>query len=109
MTQITFADLFGLKNGKMSYDFCVYIDDIMICLIECQGRQHYQAVEYFGGEEYFEIQQFHDDLKREYAFEELHVPLIEIPYTVSEQDIKEMLEPGGLIWEYIDCYEHRAI
>ena len=36
-------------------------------LIEYQGKQHECAVEFFGGEEKFKIQQEHDKRKREYA------------------------------------------
>ena len=81
-TQIRFSDLVGLGNKQLSYDFGVYDNDGGLkFLIEYQGMQHYQAIGYFGGDKQFEIQQMHDELKREYAQNYLGVPLLEIPYS----------------------------
>ena len=63
-SQKMFDDLFGLGNGKLSYDF--YVPNKKL-LIECQGQQHENPIEIFGGEEQFAIQQEHDKRKREYA------------------------------------------
>lgn len=106
--QIKFNDLTGVGNKYLSYDFGIYCKDNLICLIECQGLQHFKPIEYFGGKKQFEIQQMHDELKREYAFEILHVPLIEIPYGVSEKEIENMLLPNGMIWEFVDCYNNKV-
>ena len=46
----------------MSLDF--YLPDIKMG-IECQGIQHFQAVERFGGEEGFKVTQERDALKKE--------------------------------------------
>lgn len=62
--QKTFNDLYGVGNGKLSYDF--YLPNSNL-LIECQGQQHEKPIEIFGGEEQFKIQQEHDRRKREYA------------------------------------------
>ena len=48
-------------------------------LIEYNGIQHYEPVEYFGGERQFKIQQEHDKRKRKYA-EDNKINLIEISY-----------------------------
>lgn len=48
----------------LPFDF--YIPDYNIC-IEYQGEQHYEPVDYFGGEEKFKIQQLHDNIKKEYC------------------------------------------
>ena len=63
-TQYKFDNLVGVNNGKLSYDF--YLPQYNV-LVECQGIQHYEPIEYFGGEEQFKIQQEHDRRKREYA------------------------------------------
>ena len=60
----------------MSYDF--YLEDDGI-LIEIQGIQHEQAIEYFGGQESFEIQFEHDKRKRQYA-QDYGLFLLEIWY-----------------------------
>ena len=74
--QKRYEGLLGLKNKKLSYDF--YLPQYNL-LIEFQGKQHEQPIEYFGGEEKFKIQQEHDNRKREFA--KLHnINLLEIWY-----------------------------
>ena len=48
-------------------------------LIEYQGRQHYEPVDYFGGEENFKEQQKRDKIKYNYC-KEHDIPLLLIPY-----------------------------
>ena len=84
-----FENLKSPKNGGLSYDFFIPNSSI---LIEYQGKQHYQAVEHFGGEKRLEIQEKHDALKRQYAKNHGY-PLIEIPYTVDTQEkINDFME-----------------
>ena len=92
-THVSFSDLTGMGNYPLSYDFGIYNDsDELSFLIEYQGIQHYKPVDYFGGEDSFEVQQMHDELKREYANKYMNVPLLEIPYTVrTYQDIKDTI------------------
>lgn len=54
--------------------------------IERNGEQHYEAIEYFGGEEAFEKQVKRDEEIREYCYNN-KIDLIEIPYWLSEEDI----------------------
>lgn len=83
-----------LKDKHMlHYDF--YIPG-QRTLIEYQGKQHYQPVEHFGGNDSFKKQQFHDNLKRRYAKEHGY-NLIEVPYTANNnEDIKLYLAKHGL-------------
>ena len=74
--QKTFNDLVGLGNGYLSYDF--YLPKYNL-LIEYQGIQHKEKMEYFGGNEGFAIQQEHDKRKKEYA-EKNNIQLLEIWY-----------------------------
>src|SRR5205085_4040726 len=62
-SQKKFRDLKGNKR-LLSYDF--YLPDYEI-LIECQGRQHSEPVEFFGGKAQFELQRDYDQRKRQYA------------------------------------------
>lgn len=78
--QKRFNDLHGLGYGLLSYDFALYDKGKLYLLIECQGKQHYEPVEMFGGIEQFKKQQEHDRLKREFA-RKLGVTLLEIPYS----------------------------
>lgn len=75
-TQKYYDDLYGLGGGHLTYDFCVNLGKIIV-LIECNGKQHYQPVSYFGGKGTFDRQLVHDARKREYAIER-GIPLIEL-------------------------------
>lgn len=83
--QYKFDDLVGLGGKKLSYDF--YIPEYNL-LIEYQGKQHKQPIEYFGGEETFKRQKEHDKRKREYAFQH-NIKFIEIWYY---EDINDKLK-----------------
>lgn len=90
--QKIYPDLRGKFGYPLSYDFLVYSNDGPALLIECQGKQHYEPVEYFGGEKQFEVQQKNDEAKREYACT-LGIRLLEIPYMMkNDQDIAQLLE-----------------
>lgn len=60
----TFAWCLSPTGHKMPYDF--YVPKLR-WLIECNGIQHYEPIEFFGGVEQFERQTEHDALKRQYA------------------------------------------
>lgn len=61
-----FNDLKGLSGNLLSYDFCINLNNNLF-LIECQGLQHYEPVEFFGGKRSFGCQKVHDFRKRDYA------------------------------------------
>lgn len=65
-----------VDQRQLSFDF--YLPEFNTN-IECQGIQHYEPVEYFGGEEAFKIQQRHDAIKRQYCLDN-NIELLEIPY-----------------------------
>lgn len=89
--QKIFPDLRSESGYPLSYDFLVYVDGVPSVLIECQGKQHYEPVEYFGGEKQFIIQKYNDKLKRDYA-NKIGFDFLEIPYILSDCDIVELLE-----------------
>lgn len=68
----------------LSYDF--YLPDYNI-LIEYQGIQHYESINFRGNGKYsnLEKQQKHDNLKRNYAKENGY-KLLELKYTLDTQD-----------------------
>ena len=72
--QMSFPDL--KDERKLFYDFYLEKQNL---LIECQGEQHYRPVEYFGGEEKFKLQKYHDKLKKEYSLKH-NYNFLEIPY-----------------------------
>lgn len=89
--QKTFDDL--KDKSCLSYDFYVPSQNI---LIEYQGKQHYQPINYFGGETKFKNQQKHDLMKLGYAKEHGYT-LITVPYTEDTlPKIKKYLIKHGL-------------
>lgn len=94
--QYIFKDLKSAKGYPLSFDYMVYHDGDPIFLIECQGRQHYEPVDYFGGENQFKIQVANDNLKRSYV-KSIGLDLIEIPYT--EDDVNKIYD---LLFEIFD-------
>ena len=85
-TQKTFDDLINPKTGKkLRYDF--YVEEKNL-LIEYNGIQHYEPIEYFGGEEAFKQIQFRDKLKIDYAAKN-NINLLIIKY---DENIKEKLK-----------------
>lgn len=76
ISQMNFEGLTGVGGRNLTYDF--YLPKHKI-IIECQGRQHYSPVDFFGGESQFEIQQEHDHRKKLFA-EINNLKFIEIPY-----------------------------
>ena len=88
--QRIYPDLRGESGYPLSYDFLVHMKGRAFAHIECQGKQHYEPVEYFGGETQFKIQQHNDELKRQYS-EKMGVKHIEIPYTMKSDDIIQLL------------------
>ena len=66
-------------------------------LIEYNGKQHYEPIEYFGGEEGLKIRQQNDKIKNEYA--KLHnLPLVRIPFTEKNITINTLMGDTYLIF-----------
>lgn len=76
------------KGSKLYIDFFVKYKNKQY-FIEYNGKQHYESVEYFGGDEALSKQKNRDQLLRNFC--ELHkdkVYLLEIPYTMKKEEIK---------------------
>lgn len=84
-----FAD--GLKNPKtnrpLPFDFVIPNNGVVL-YVEIQGRQHYEAVNYFGGSEKYEERKINDRLKKKYA--EDNGVFIELDY--RENDLRLLKE-----------------
>ena len=87
--EYSFSDLKGDKNGLLKFDFAIFNETGVKCLIEYQGKQHYEPIEYFGGEEKFLRQQKYDNKKVEYC-KKNNINLIIIPYW--EKDIIKFIK-----------------
>lgn len=78
--QYTFEDLKANNNKqKLKFDFAVFIDKKLHYLIEFDGKQHSQSVDFFGGEESFKVLQDNDNKKNNYC-DTNKIKLIRIPY-----------------------------
>lgn len=75
----------------LAFDFALYNDsDDLLCLIEYDGRQHFQPVEFFGGEESYTESLERDKIKDDYC-KENSIRLIRFDYTMNIDEIKECI------------------
>lgn len=98
--EYSFPDLYVVSsNHPLRFDFAVFDADGNIdCLIECQGEQHYKAVDEFGGEIGLQKQKEYDELKRKYVTEH-KIKLIEIPYKDKKYDsVYAILVKHGIVY-----------
>lgn len=78
--QYSFPDLKGLKNRVLKFDFAIFKNHELFCLIEFQGRQHYEEADaIWNHAETLKERKYRDDLKKEYC-EKNNIPLYCIPY-----------------------------
>lgn len=75
-------------KGYLSFDFYLKDDNV---LIEYDGKQHFEPIEFFGGEEEFREQKKRDSIKNKFA-KDNSMRLIRIPYTVTGKDIDRELD-----------------
>ena len=83
--QYTFDDC---KNVYvLRFDFGIIHNGKLLGLIEYDGKQHFEPVEFFGGEEGFKKIQKRDEIKNTYC--QTHdIPLLRLPYILSTEEIK---------------------
>jgi len=85
--QYTFKDLISHNGGTLFFDFALFNDSGLKCLIEYQGIQHYVDFGKFGALQREET----DVLKKQYC-KEHNIPLYEIKYDEdTETKLKEIL------------------
>ncbi len=86
--QKKFEDCTNNINGryckKLPFDF--YLKDKNTC-IEYDGRQHYEPVSAFGGDEGFKKVKILDKIKNQYC-KKNGIKLIRIPYTMKKEEIE---------------------
>lgn len=88
--QYVFNDLLG-DEKPLRFDFALLTPtNKPYILIEFQGKQHYEPIEYFGGKEQFEKQKRYDNKKRDYCLKH-GIGLLCIPYTSTAEEIEKMI------------------
>ena len=99
------------RKQLLPFDFAILNHEGKIqMLIEYDGKQHYEIVEYFGGQEGFEYRKQNDQIKNKYC-KENNIPLLRIPYW-EKDNIEGILEreliKHGLIknnqYEPVACF-----
>lgn len=100
--EYTFSDLSSAKGWKLRFDFAIFKNNQLLCLIEFQGKQHYEPIDGFGGEAAFEIGQQNDRAKEEYC-KKNDIKLYTISY---KEDLGQRLEEifGGIENGFRQCY-----
>lgn len=83
----TFDDCVGVGGKKLRFDF--YIPSLDLA-IEYDGKQHYEPIDFFGGEEKFEVQKQNDNIKNNYC-EANNITLVRISYKSKTNDIYNIL------------------
>ncbi|MCQ2543382.1 MAG: hypothetical protein MJ126_04400 [Lachnospiraceae bacterium] len=74
---------------KLKFDFAILDDNgKVIFIIENDGRQHYESVEFFGGQEGFESTQIRDEIKNKYC-KSHNIPLLRFPYYLGKEEIEK--------------------
>ena len=74
--------------GKQRFD--IYFPKYNIA-IEYNGKQHYEIIDFFGGEEKFENQQERDNLKRQKCLDN-NCTLFEVKYDYNDNDYLNLCE-----------------
>ncbi|WP_313429831.1 hypothetical protein [Siminovitchia terrae] len=76
------------RTFPLPFDFAVFHKSELVCLIEYEGRQHFEPIDFFGGMSNLKDLQERDQIKRDYC-KANNILLIEIPYW--EEDIEGLL------------------
>lgn len=83
--QYKFADCKNII--ALRFDF--YLPDYNAC-IEYDGRQHFEPIEYFGGEKDFKAQKYRDEIKDTYCRNN-NIKLLRLPYFLNNDQIEKQI------------------
>lgn len=75
-------------KNPLPFDFYIHNKKSKL-LIEFDGKQHFESIEYFGGDNVLRDTQLRDKIKNDFA-KEKNIPLLRIPYTDFE-NIEQIL------------------
>jgi hypothetical protein len=83
-----FDNCVGEFNNRLPFDF--HIPDLNL-IIEFDGRQHYESVEKFGGEEYLHRIKINDKIKNDWCFKN-NIDIIRINYKQVNEGIENIID-----------------
>lgn len=69
-----------MGSGHLRYDFIVSLTPEVCFVLEYDGIQHFQPIEYFGGSSRFKQTWTHDRIKDGYAVSNLGCPVLRVSY-----------------------------
>lgn len=81
---------FDKCKAKRELPFDFYLPN-QNAVIEFNGKQHYEPIEYYGGKEGFEYRLVNDKIKKDFCESE-GITFIEIPYTMKPSEVEERLQ-----------------
>lgn len=87
-SQYSFSDC--KYKDCLLFDFAVFKNGELSLLIEYDGKQHFEPVEFFGGVQSYEEAKKRDAIKNEYC-EANNIFLLRLPYTLTDKEIKEKI------------------
>jgi hypothetical protein len=74
----------------LRFDFAIMDNNAAVGLIEYDGKQHFEPIDFFGGIDGFKASKERDQIKNTYC--KLHnIPLLRLPYTLSTEEIRKEL------------------
>ena len=92
--QADFIEQYSFSDCKykqsLRFDFAVFNNNKLLYLIEYDGKQHFEPINWFGGIKGFEMTQIRDNIKNEFC-QESNIPLLRFPYTLSDKKIKQKI------------------
>lgn len=78
-------------KSTLRFDFALFKDGKICCLLEYDGKQHFEPIDFFGGAKGFEDATIRDNIKNAYC-KEHNINLIRIPYTYSDEEIYKTIQ-----------------
>ena len=90
-SNINFITQYKFDDCKLEYvlrfDFAIIEGENVLGLIEYDGKQHFEPIDFFGGEDGFLKTKHRDDIKNTYC-KSNNIPLLRLPYTLPANEIK---------------------
>ena len=86
--QYTFSDC--IDKQQLRFDFAIMKNEKVDFLIEYDGKQHFEPIEYFGGLEEYQDRIRKDNIKNEYC-KKNNIPLYRFTYAESKNDVEDKI------------------
>lgn len=74
----------------LRFDFAILYNDNIIGMIEYDGKQHFEPIDFFGGIDGFKETKIRDNIKNNYC-KSHNIPMLRIPYTMPIDKIKNVI------------------